>query len=99
MQKRMERRLTELRGGVGDDEEAFLDLLSGAAQSIDSKQITIHGMVYNNKHIDMELQANSLQALENVKNKMNSIKNIKTTLSTSVEKDKVKGRLRLERQG
>ena len=99
MQKRMERRLNELRGGGSSDEEAFLELLSGAAQSIDSEKITIHGMVYNNRHIDMELQAKSLQALESVKNKMNSIRNIKTTLSTSVENDKVKGRLRLERQG
>ncbi|HEY9034243.1 MAG TPA: type II secretion system protein GspL, partial [Pseudomonadales bacterium] len=99
MQKRMERRLQELRGGgSGSDEEAFLELLSGAAQSFGNQAVTIHGMVYNNKHIDMELQASSLQALESVKNKLNSIKNIKTTLSTSVEKDKVKGRLRLERQ-
>jgi len=100
MQKRMERRLQELRGGgSGSEEETFLELLSGAAQSFGNQAVTIHGMVYNNKHIDMELQASSLQALESVKTKLSTIKNIKTTLSTSVEKDKVKGRLRLERQG
>jgi general secretion pathway protein L len=100
MQKRMERRLQELRGGgSGDDEEAFLELLSSAALSFSNQPVTIHGLVYNNKHIDMELQASSLQQLESVKNKLSSIKNIKTTLSTSLEKDKVKGRLRLEKQG
>jgi hypothetical protein len=37
--------------------------------------------------------------MEAVKSQLNNIKTIKTTLSTSVEKDKVKGRLRLEKQG
>lgn len=100
MQKRIERRLRELRGGgSGGDEETFIELLSGAAMSLSNQPVTIHGLVYNNKHIDMELQASSLQQLESVKNKLSSIKNIKTTLSTSLEKDKVKGRLRLEKQG
>lgn len=98
MKNRVERRLRELRGGGGKDDEVFLELLAGAATSFGNKQITIHGMAYNNKRIDMEIQAKSLQELEAIKSQLNGIKTMKTTLSTSVEKDKVKGRLRLEKQ-
>ena len=100
MQKRMERKLKELKGGAGDDQDDnFMHLLSASIPSISNQQIQIHGMVYNNKRIDMELQANSLQTLESMKSSLAANKNIKATLSTSIEKDKVIGRLRLERQG
>ena len=100
MQKRMERKLKELKGGSGDDQDDnFMHLLSASIPSINNKQIQIHGMVYNNKRIDMELQANSLQTLESMKSSLAANKSIKATLSTSIEKDKVIGRLRLERQG
>ncbi|MCW9014201.1 MAG: type II secretion system protein GspL [Gammaproteobacteria bacterium] len=100
MRKRMERKLTELRGGGNDDEQTFLLLLSHASPAISSnKKVSIAAMAYRNKYIDMELQADSLQSLEAIKNQLASIRGIKTVLSTSVEKDKVSGRLRLEKQG
>lgn len=99
IQTRMKRQLSELQGGGNGDDDIFLELLAGAANAFDTRQITIQGMVYNNKHVDMELHAQSLQALESAKNQLNSMSTIKTTLSTSVEGDKVKGRLRLEKQG
>lgn len=94
----MERKLNALRGGGGDSGEIFIDLLADAAAAFAEKNITIHGMAYSNKHVDMELQAATSQDLEQVKNQLGSAGNIKVTLSTSIEKDKVKGRLRLEKQ-
>ena len=101
MQKRMERRLNELRGGGGsEDQQAFLQLLAHASPALSSnKKVAITAMVYRNKHVDMELQADSLQSLESVKAQLSAIKGIKTVLSTSIEKNKVTGRLRLEKQG
>ncbi|TNF36928.1 MAG: hypothetical protein EP315_03540 [Gammaproteobacteria bacterium] len=101
MRKRAERRLDELRGGgSSSDDDLFLQMLADATPALTANnKITIHGMVYRNKHIDLELQADSLQSLEAVKNQLGAISSIKSTLSTSVEKDKVKGRLRLEKQG
>ncbi|HEY9049916.1 MAG TPA: type II secretion system protein GspL [Gammaproteobacteria bacterium] len=101
MQKRAERRLQELRGGgTSVDDDLFLQMLADAATALSANSnISIHGMVYRNKHIDFELQADSLQSLETMNSQLSSIAGIKSVLSTSVEKDKVKGRLRLEKQG
>lgn len=101
MKKRMERRLTELRGG-GDnnDQQLFLKLLSEATPALASNnKITINGIVFRNKFVDLDLQADSLQTLESVKSKLTATAGLKIVMSTSVEKDKVKGRLRLETQG
>lgn len=101
IRNRMERQLKELRGGGGDmNQDDFLKLLSLASPALASnKKVSINAMVYRNKHIDMELQADSLQSLENIKSQLTSIRGLKTLLSTSVEKNKVSGRLRLEKQG
>jgi len=45
------------------------------------------------------LSAASLEDVEKVKSKLLESEKIKTVLSTTVEKDKVKGRLRLEAKG
>ncbi|MDH5485550.1 MAG: type II secretion system protein GspL, partial [Gammaproteobacteria bacterium] len=100
IRNRMERTLKDLRGGKGTDQPDFLHLLSTAANALGAdKKIIIQAMVYRNKHIDLELQADSLQSLENLKTKLASLRDIKAVLSTSIEKDKVNGRLRLEKQG
>ena len=98
LKNRMKSRLKQLRGGAGDDGETFIELLADAAPVLGDKKITIHGMAYSTKHVDMELQAPSLQDLEQLRNQLSSAPSVKVTLSTSVEKDKVKGRLRLEKQ-
>ena len=101
MQKRMERLLKQTRGdNSNNDNQLFLKLLSEAAPTLSSnKKITINGMVYRNKFIDLDLQADSLQTLEAVKTRLSATPGLKIVMSTSVEKDKVKGRLRLEAQG
>ena len=101
MQKRMEQLLKEARGDSNNnDNQLFLKLLSEAAPALSSnKKVTINAMVYRNKFIDIDLQADSLQTLEAVKTKLAATSGLKIVMSTSVEKDKVKGRLRLETQG
>ncbi len=101
MRKRMERRLAALQaGGSDNNNEVFLQLLADTANVLSQqKQLSILAMVYRNKHIDIELSADSLQTLETVKNQLSQQRNIKTVLSTSVEKGKVNGRLRVEQQG
>lgn len=101
MRKRMERMLKELHGG-GDskNKHVFLDIMSDAAPVLSKNdKVNIRGIAYRNKHIDMDLQADSLQTLESIKSQLSAIRNLKIVLSTSVEKNKVKGRLRLEREG
>ena len=101
MRKRMERRLKELQSGGGDgNEELFLQLLADTAPVLSQqKKVNIKAMVYRNKHIDIELSADSLQTLEAIKNSLESKQGIKIVLSTSIEKDNVTGRLRVEKQG
>jgi general secretion pathway protein L len=100
MRSRIKTTLKELRGGLSDDtQQHFLQILADATPALASNpKISINGIVYRNRRIDIELQADSLQSLEAVKNQLVAIPQLKTLLSTSVEKDKVNGRLRLEKQ-
>ncbi len=100
MRSRIKTQLKELRGGLSDDtQQHFLQILADATPALASNpKISINGIVYRNRRVDIELQADSLQSLEAVKSQLVAIPQLKTLLSTSVEKDKVNGRLRLEKQ-
>ena len=101
MQKRVERRLNDLKsGGSGENKSGFLQLLSKVSPTLAKNEtIDIKAAVYRNNYIDVDLTAKSLQDIEKIKNKLESIPGIKTVLSTTVEKNSVKGRLRLEAKG
>lgn len=101
MRNRMKNRLKELKSGSGaSGDQIFLSILAEAAPALSSNpKVTINGISYRSKHLDLDLQTDSLQNLEAVKNQLAAIRGIKTVLSTSVEKDTVKGRLRLEAEG
>ena len=101
MQKRVERRLDELKsGGSGSNTSGFLQILSKVSPALrGNDKIDIKAAIYRNNYIDVDLTAKSLQDIETIKNKLVAIPGIKTVLSTTVEKDKVKGRLRLEAKG
>ena len=101
MKKRVERRLKELNTGTsGNNNTGFLQLLSKVSPTLSKNDKTkINAAVYRNNYIDLDLSAKSLQDIEQLKNKLTSIPGIKTVLSTTVEKDIVKGRLRLEVKG
>ncbi len=101
MQKRIERRLNDLKsGGSSSANNSFLHILSKVSPVLaKNDKIEIQAAVYRNNYIDVDLTAKSLQDIETVKNKLSTIPGIKTVLSTTVEKSKVKGRLRLEAKG
>ena len=101
MQKRVERRLKDLKStGDADYSNGFLNILSEATPALSAnKKINIKAAIYRNNYIDIDLSATSLQDIEQVKSRLLESKKIKTVLSTTVEKDKVKGRLRLEAKG
>ena len=100
MQKRMERKLKEMQGGGSTNDPLFLQILTDAAPAFSkSKNVNIHGIVYRNNYIDMDLQADSLQSLEDIKGLLSANRKLKVVMSTSVEKNKTRGRLRLEAQG
>jgi len=101
MQKRVERRLKDMKSaGSTDNSKSFLNILSEATPALSAnKNINIKAAIYRNNYIDIDLSAASLEDVEKVKSKLLESKKIKTVLSTTVEKDKVKGRLRLEAKG
>lgn len=101
MQKRVEQQLRDLKSaGSASQNNGFLQILSATAPTLsENSKININATVYRNNYIDIDLSATSLQDIEQVKNKLLNINKIKTTLSTTVEKDTVKGRLRLEAKG
>jgi len=101
MQKRVERRLNDLKsGGAGSNDSGFLQILSQVSPVLaKNEKIIIVAAVYRNNYIDVDLTAKTLQDIESVKNKLTVIPGIKTVLSTTVEKGSVKGRLRLEAKG
>ncbi len=101
MQKRVERRLNDLKsGGRGSSNSSFLKILSRVTPVLaNNNKIEIQAAVYRSNYIDVDLTAKSLQDIETIKNKLTAIPGLKTVLSTTVEKDSVKGRLRLEAKG
>ena len=101
MQKRVERRLNDLKSvNSADYGNSFLNILAEATPALsDNKKIVIKAAIYRNNYIDVDLSATSLQDIEQIKTKLLKSNKIKTVLSTTVEKDKVKGRLRLEAKG
>ena len=98
MKKRVERRLKDLNsGGKSSNKHQFLNLLSKASPALTlSDQFSIDTAVYKNNYIDFNITTTSLQSIESIKHKLDSIPGLKTVLSTSVEKKQVKARLRLE---
>jgi general secretion pathway protein L len=101
MQKRVERHLQELKSAAGrDNSNHFLHLLSSATPALSqASNITINAAVFRSNHLDLDISTNSLQNIEQVKSQLLKLPDIKTVLSTTVEKDSVNGRLRLEAKG
>jgi len=100
MRKDMIQTLSDIRGnGNSDEKQLFLSLLAEATPALsNNSKLTINGIIFRNKFVDFDIQADSLQTLEAVKSRLLNIASIKIVMSTTVEKDKVKGRLRLEQK-
>ena len=95
----MEQKLDELKGTAGSSNKGLLFLLaeSFGTLSHDRDNITLQSLTYRNNRVDIGLEGSNLQAVETLNKNLNSNKKIKSEItSSSSEKDKVKGNLRIE---
>jgi len=95
----MEQKLKELKGNTGNSNKGLIFLLAEAfgTNDQDKKNITLQSLTFRNNRMDIGLESSNLQAIENLNKNLNSNKNIKSEItSSSSEKDKVKGNLRIE---
>jgi general secretion pathway protein L len=95
----MEQKLKELKSGTGNSNNGLIFLLaeSFGTLSSDKNNITVQSLTFRNNRMDISLDSNNLQAIENLNKSLNSNNNIKSEIiSSSSEKDKVKGNLRIE---
>ena len=95
----MEQKLDELKGTAGSSNKGLLFLLaeSFGTLSHDKDNITLQSLTFRNNRVDIGLEGNNLQAVETLNKNLNNNKKIKSEIiSSSSEKDKVKGNLRIE---
>jgi len=95
----MEQKLEELKGNAGSGNKGLIYLLaeSFGKLSQNKKDITLQSLTFRNNRMNIGLESSNLQAIENLNKNLNSNKNIKSEItSSSSEKNKVKGNLRIE---
>lgn len=97
--KQMEQKLKELKSSGGNASNGLLFMLEEAFDNLnqETKDITFQSITFRNNRIDIGLESKNLQAIENLNKKLNTNDTIKSEISSSSsEKDKVKGNLRIE---
>ena len=95
----MEQKLKELKGSAGNNSKGLLFLLAESFGTLthDKQNITLQSLTFRNNRMDIGLEGSNLQAIENLNKNLNSNKKIKSEIvSSSSEKDKVKGNIRIE---
>ena len=95
----MEQKLKELKGATGNSDKGLIFLLAESFGTVnnDKTNISLQTLTFRNNRMDIGLDSNNLQAIENLNKNLNSNKNIKSEItSSSSEKNKVKGNLRIE---
>jgi general secretion pathway protein L len=95
----MEQKLKELKMNSSNSNNGLLFLLaeSFGTLSHDKDNITLQSLTFRNNRMDIGLDSKNLQAIETLNRNLNSNNNIKSEIiSSSSEKDKVKGNLRIE---
>lgn len=98
----MEQKLNELRSASGSGNNGLVFLLteSFGTLSHDKENITLQSLTFRNNRMDIGLESTNLRAVENLNKLLNTNKKIKSEItSSSSEKDKVKGNLRIEGRG
>jgi general secretion pathway protein L len=95
----MEQKLNELKGGgSASTNTSLIALLADASPALSSeKNISIQSISFRNNKIDLEVSASTLQNIEQLNKKLNNTALKAEIISSSSEKDKVKGNLRLQR--
>jgi general secretion pathway protein L len=97
--KQMEQKLNALKSANGSAGSGLLFLLEKSFSGLDqeTKDITFQSITYRNNRMDIGLESKNLQAIENLNKKINTNSTIKAEISSSSsEKDKVKGNIRIE---
>ena len=95
----MEQKLKQLKGNAGNSSHGLIFLLSESFGTLshDKTSITLQSLTFRNNRMDIGLESSNLQAVENLNKNLNNNKKIKSEItSSSSEKDKVKGNLRIE---
>lgn len=95
----MQQKLNELKGNAGNSSNGLMFLLaeSFGTLSQDKNNITLQSLTFRNNKMDIGLDSANLQAVENLNKNLNNNKKLKSEItSSSSEKDKVKGNLRIE---
>jgi len=95
----MEQKLNELKNSSGNNINSILYLLaeSFGTLSQDKSNITLQSLTFRNNRMELDLDSTNLQAIESLNKNLNSSTKIKSEItSSSSEKDKVKGNLRIE---
>ncbi len=95
----MEQNLNALKRGAGNNNGGLIFLLSesfGALGTV-SSNISLQSLTFRNNRMNISLESNTLQAIENLNKSLNSSNEIKSEItSSSSEKNKVRGNLRIE---
>lgn len=95
----MEQKLKELKENSGNSSSGILFLLAESFGTLgqDKNNITLQSLTFRNNRMEIGLEGSNLQAIENLNKNLNSNKKIVSEItSSSSEKDKVKGSLRVE---
>ena len=95
----MEQKLNELKDSSGNSSNGILFLLAESFGTLgpDKNNITLQSLTFRNNRMEVGLDSANLQAIENLNKNLNNSTKIKSEItSSSSEKDKVKGNLRIE---
>lgn len=98
----MEQKLKALKNNSDNNSNGLLFLLSESFGTLthDKKSITFQSLIFRNNRMEIGLDSTNLQAIENLNKNLNSNAKIKSEItSSSSEKNKVRGNLRIEGRG
>jgi len=97
--KLMQDNLDALRSGSSGGENSLLYLLTESFGTLksDPQNITLQTLTYRNNKVEIGLEGSNLQAIENLNSKLNQSDRIQAEItSSSSEKDRVRGNIRIE---
>ncbi len=96
----MEQKLKQLKNDSSGNNNGFVFLLAesfGKLAANDKNNITVQSLTFRNNRMDIGVDSANLQSIETFNNSLNRNLQIKSEItSSSAEKDKVKGHLRVE---
>ncbi|MBL4712740.1 MAG: hypothetical protein JKX75_09655 [Gammaproteobacteria bacterium] len=98
----MAQKLKQLKSNTGSSSNGLLFLLAESFGTVgsDKKNITLQSLTFRNNRIDIGLDSNNLQAIETLNKNLNNNTKIKAEItSSSSEKNKVKGNIRIAGRG